>query len=282
MRSRAGLFVIAITLVTHGAVGAMEPPVAVSPGSAVGVAQVELRCPTFNWGGVAGAQSYELEVYLVTNGDEEAKLVLRQTVFGKANGWTPSLDSCLERGGQYAWSLRAVGREESSDWSPPILFQVVSGLSEVEFENVLEVMRQYLVTRGETETEGVTAASVEVEPHPSWEASVSSAAPAEGVPTLLTVEGNIDATSFSGDGSALTNVAPESLATITISASGSGQICVTCPVPHPFMMGGACEKAGGGLMGFGPDTTIDTTTYCCQDVAAGNNVDVTAVCAIVQ
>ncbi|MCP4249786.1 MAG: hypothetical protein GY778_22310, partial [bacterium] len=95
---------------------------------------MESRCPTFNWAGVPGARSYELVVYLVGEEGQEATPVLRQTVPGAANGWTPSLDACLERGERYAWSVRAVGRTEASDWSAPSLFEVAAGPGEVEFE----------------------------------------------------------------------------------------------------------------------------------------------------
>lgn len=142
---RRGRVLFVLVAVASAAVAfAAERPVAVSPGSAKGVSQVELRCPTFNWAGVAGTRSYELVVYAVGEEDEQAEQVLRQTVPGTATGWTPSLDACLERGGRYAWSVRAVGGKAASEWSQLSLFAVVAGPSEEEVEEALRVVRQYL------------------------------------------------------------------------------------------------------------------------------------------
>ncbi len=137
------LFVVA-GLVTASSGLAGQSPVAVSPGDASKLALVEARCPTFSWGEVDGATSYELVVYRLGEEGEEARPVLGETFAGSASSWTPSLDRCLERGGQYAWSVRAVGRKEASEWSVPSLFEVASGPSESEFEEALELVRQYL------------------------------------------------------------------------------------------------------------------------------------------
>ena len=118
-------------------------PVTVSPGSPTG-SVIGDTCPTFSWGSVEGAKSYELVVYRVEEGSEEARPVLRQSFAGSVASWTPSLDRCLERGGQYAWSVRGVGNGKESEWSPPSLFQVASGPSEAEFEEAVAVVRQYL------------------------------------------------------------------------------------------------------------------------------------------
>ena len=73
--------------------------------------------------------------------------------------------------------------------------------------------------------------------------------------------------------------------TIQITAEGPGndpdnRVCVTCPAEHPFMLGGACDRnEEPGTPGFGPGTTIDTTTYCCHDPGNGFNSVVQAICA---
>ena len=128
---------------------------AVSPGSATG-ALIGDACPTISWGSVEGAKSYELAVYRIREAGEEAEVVLRETFAGSVSGWTPSLDRCLERGGQYAWSVQAVSRKEASDWSAPSLFQVASGLSEAQFEEAVAVVRQYLAEEA-TESVGASA-----------------------------------------------------------------------------------------------------------------------------
>ena len=70
----------------EGRIAAVAPPPSSPDGSAAP--------------GAAGAES------------EEAPVV-RKTFRGLVNGWTPSLDSCFERGGRYAWSVRAVDDEAS-------------------------------------------------------------------------------------------------------------------------------------------------------------------------
>ena len=85
-----------------------EAPSAVSPGSASKLSLIGDTCPTFSWGGVAEAKSYELVVYRVDETRKEAEPVLRQTIAGSALGWTPSLDLCLERGGQWVKSSGAL------------------------------------------------------------------------------------------------------------------------------------------------------------------------------
>jgi len=174
-------------------------PVAVSPGSATG-ALIGDACPTFSWGGVPEAKSYELVVYRVEEESEEAEPELRENLSGSASSWTPSLGRCLERGGEYAWSVRAVGRKGTSDWSPPSLFQVVLGPGEVEFEEAVQIVQRYLARRVES-----AAGSAEGAPRPNrprGEPLTSGLI----APPLLEVDGGVVAISFSGDGSTLTGI----------------------------------------------------------------------------
>jgi hypothetical protein len=126
-----------------------EAPVAVSPGDASTRALVEDRCPTFSWGTIEGARSYELVVYrLGEEGEEEEKEpVVRENLAGSASLWTPSLDACLERGGRYAWSIRAEFETGSSDWSTSSLFQIAAAPSLAQLEQALAVVREYLDER---------------------------------------------------------------------------------------------------------------------------------------
>ena len=142
---RSSARTVLVLVLSSGAWGA-DAPVAVSPGDASRLALTGDTCPAFSWGAVSGAEGYELVVYRLTEEGEEAQPVLRQTFTGSASSWTPSLDRCLERGGQYAWSVRAVGREGSPGWSAPNLFEVASGPSEAEFE---EALASGLARRGE-------------------------------------------------------------------------------------------------------------------------------------
>jgi len=139
---------------------AAERPMVVSPGNESTFALIEAHCPSFSWGRVDGAESYELEVYHIGKEENEA-LVLKKELVGSASSWTPSLDQCLERGGQYAWSVRAVGSKTSSDWAIPSLFEVRDGPGEAEFEAALRVVKQYLDTRGAPSSNIVSQASSE-------------------------------------------------------------------------------------------------------------------------
>jgi hypothetical protein len=74
--------------------------------------------------------------------------VLRRA-FGEGVGsFTPALGECLERGADYAWTVRALGDETDgvdvdpvSDWSEPLLFRVSPLPSLAEVEQALEVLR---------------------------------------------------------------------------------------------------------------------------------------------
>ena len=156
---------------------AIEAPVAVSPGDSSKLALVEDRCPTFSWGVVSGARSYALVVYRFGGESEEARPVLRETLVGSASSWTPSLDRCLERGGQYAWNVRAVSSKETSDWSAPSLFEVTTGTTEEEFEQALEVVRQYTRTHGKAGAEAARGSETE---RPAQRRSLISKASASG------------------------------------------------------------------------------------------------------
>lgn len=122
-------------------------PVPVSPGSPTG-ARVGASCPTFSWSAVTGATSHELVVYRVAQEGEEPEPVVRRSFAGAVGSWTPSLDACLERGGRYAWSVRAAGPGQKSEWSAPILFEVASAPSAAELEEAVAVVRRYLAGSG--------------------------------------------------------------------------------------------------------------------------------------
>jgi hypothetical protein len=135
--------------------------VAVSPGDATKVALIRDDCPTFSWGEVEGAKSYDLVVYRLGEQNEHEEPVLRRSFPGSVYGWTPALDQCLERGGRYAWSVRAAGGKEASDWSSPSLFEVTTGPSEAEFEEAVQVVRQYLAEEATGSVGALASSAVE-------------------------------------------------------------------------------------------------------------------------
>ncbi len=105
MRTKRGRDLAAAVLVLALGVGpatAVDGPVAVSPGSASQLTLIGDACPTLSWTASSAATSYELVIYAVGEAEGESTEVLRRRVPGGATTWTPSLDSCLERGGRYA------------------------------------------------------------------------------------------------------------------------------------------------------------------------------------
>lgn len=164
---------------------AAETPVAVSPGDTSKLALIGDTCPTFSWGSVEGARSYELVVYRLGDDSEEAKPVLQETFAGSASSWTPSLDRCLERGGQYAWSVRAIGGSEASEWSAPSLFEVAAGPSEAEFEELLALVKRYpaQVASGAPDTPLSANRAVPGEVGPEVRTSIAGPPPSAGATT---------------------------------------------------------------------------------------------------
>ena len=121
-------------------VGLAEVPMAVSPGDVEKLAAVGDACPTFSWTEVPGSQRYELVILTAGEEEEQAREVLEETLPAGATNWTPSLEQCLERGGRYGWSVRAVGEEGASEWSALNLFEVTSRPTVAEFEEALEIV----------------------------------------------------------------------------------------------------------------------------------------------
>lgn len=172
-----------VALTLPGTASAAEAPVAVSPGDAAEIALVEDRCPTFSWGEMEGATSYELVAYRVGDEGEATQPMLQRSFPGSVSSWTPALDQCLERGGRYGWSVRAVNEKGASKWSAPNLFEVAAGPSEVELEAALEIVEQYLRAAGVDAVVGTAETTVTqtAAPGASQTAGSSSAlAPAPG------------------------------------------------------------------------------------------------------
>ena len=267
MREPRCLVLTLLLLCFTGSAMAAEAPLAVSPGDALKLALVESRCPAFSWGAVSGAKSYELVVYLLGEENEEARPVLRRTFDGSVFSWTPSLDTCLERGGQYAWSVRAIGGKEASDWSPPSLFQVVSGPSELEFEEALQVVREYLAEEATGSVEGsvgVTGSLSGVSTTPV----TGSAGEAASSPSKLSVA--------TGDSALQVNGAAV-VTTATLAAAFGVQLCLTVDYRYVDLIDGTVLDCNTGKMWLkdasclGQGTWDDTGTSIFTLVADLNN-----------
>jgi hypothetical protein len=232
--------------------------------------------------------AYELVVYAVGEESEEARPVLRQTVPGTANGWTPSLESCLDRGGQYAWSVRATGGKEASEWSSPSLFEVASGPSQAQFEEAVAVVRAYIAERHETTVE--VSAEIEDRSQSQDRQSTEANSPTPtGVspPTVLSVDGDVHATSFTGDGRFLTGLATDGeLTKVTRCLAKSGHryldlgdgTVLDCNTELIWLKDASCLSGTWDVIN---DTSIFTkvtdlnsgTDFGCAEYAAGTYTD---------
>lgn len=148
----AAILVCAGTLLAAATFAGVNPT-AISPGSGVGT-MVSGACPTFSWGAVPGAESYELVTYQVENelaagvSPADLKQLWRVTLPGSALSWTPPVDECFAHGGSYAWAIRAVVGGEASSWSEASLFTVEKAPSGEEVRKMMALMRHYLGERG--------------------------------------------------------------------------------------------------------------------------------------
>ena len=137
---------------------AAQPPTPVSPGDAEGGAVVQSRCPTFSWTGIEGVRGYELALYRLVEEagaegatEAEPELLAQVRLPAGSTGWTPSLGRCPERGGTYAWSIRALESARAGEWSEASLFEVSDVPSASEVEAAVETLRRYLRAEGGTE-----------------------------------------------------------------------------------------------------------------------------------
>ena len=182
------------------------------------------ECPTFSWSGAPGADAYELVVYRLGEEYEEGEPVIRQTFAGSASSWTPSLGSCLERGGRYAWSLRGTGKEATSEWSKPRVFGIATGPTEAELHAALAAVREVLEQSSERTVPEAVAGT------PAAQASGGSVVTGDdptplGTPPTphLSVDGPVSADSYQGDGSLLTSLDPANLSSaVPLSMGGTG------------------------------------------------------------
>ncbi len=152
-----------LALVSTALFGARQP-VPVAPGSLAGAPVTTTACPTFHWAQAENAGGYELAVHKVEarevtkiEDDPSGALALREVLPPGVGSWTPSLDRCLEAGGRYAWTVRAVsekrfGATAFGDWSEARHFVV---REEGRLERVLGRVLQRMIEEGELLEEDV-------------------------------------------------------------------------------------------------------------------------------
>lgn len=95
-----------------------------SPGGSRESQLVSSPCPTFSWGAVEDAQSYELAVFDQEFSGPNSKPVLSASIATPALSWTPATDQCLQTGRRYVWSVRAETAEGVGNWSEARHFEI--------------------------------------------------------------------------------------------------------------------------------------------------------------
>ena len=137
-----GVLAVSLALVQVAWAKAAVPRTA-SPGDLHRVVSIADPCPTFSWGEVEGAHSYELVIYRAENEGHGAEPVLREVLPGSIYSWTPAGERCLEPGVRFAWSIRAFQRGVVDAWSEPRLFAVSERPSIAEVREALAVLERY-------------------------------------------------------------------------------------------------------------------------------------------
>ena len=191
---RAFTLTAALCLAAAAAGAATDRPVTVSPGGLAAVEMAPTRCPTFSWGGVDKARSYEIVVYALTAAGGPAESVagrrpaLIVTVAGSASSWTPAADQCLAGGSSFVWFVRANRTGDVlSEWSEGGMFRTPALTQNTcRAEEILQIVERYL----ETPSTARMSARQEIE----QPAAIDPVAPAASFASMLRPTADITAT----------------------------------------------------------------------------------------
>jgi hypothetical protein len=205
MRRAIALTFVAVLLGSSIARSEQNMPVAVSPGSGDGVELVASTCTTFSWTTMEAVQGFTLAVYEVTDEGQLGNPIIRRALPAGATSWTMPAGTCLARGRTYAWVVGAVQQDGGTQWSRPVVFKVTPEPTEAELRKALAVVRSYLESTSKG-AEHVIARVQEDAGERERAQFLEESAEIAPAPTYFSVDGNVDAISFSGDGSQLTAV----------------------------------------------------------------------------
>lgn len=169
----AGLALATALLAGLTAPAARAELVAVSPGERDRAVEATSACPTFSWSASPGATGYELVALRLDRG-AEPEVVWTRTVAGSATSWSPSRGDCLEAGGNYAWTFRALGPDppspdsRESEWAAALRFHVPGAPSDEEVAAALATLERWRDARGAGSTgfDGPVGTSVAAAPRP--------------------------------------------------------------------------------------------------------------------
>jgi len=104
-----------------------------------------------------------------------------------------------------------MGKKASVAWSEPVLFRVAAGPTETEFQEALAVVQSYLAAQ-EPPAGSVAEVKRDASPEPESDQPEPTDATLPLLPsTALSVDGGVEATLFTGDGSGLTSVDADTL-----------------------------------------------------------------------
>ncbi len=234
---------------------ALEPPLPVSPGSADRIERTLSPCPTFSWAPSPGALSLRLAIYAVPAYESAPPvLVVDRHLPAAAASWTPALGECLAAG-TYAWGVGALTAEGGPNWSQAAWFEVVAegtalpGIPETPRERP----REGAVTPGSgaTTPDGGSGVRGRVEPRAPSPERLAYSYFAVGASGAVKA-GAVDATSFTGDGSGLTNLNATQLLSGTVPSgrlSGTYGINISGTAANVTGLanGGVTFGSGGGL-----------------------------------
>lgn len=135
MQRVLGLAIAVGTLATTAVDADPLTPAGVSPGAEAIVLTASGSCPTFSWA-ADPVDGFELTVLT----DTDNKEALYVNLPGGALSWTPAFEQCLEPGGVYGWSIRALIDGVPTEWSQPLLFRVSLEPTAEEVARAVEIL----------------------------------------------------------------------------------------------------------------------------------------------